>query len=48
MRLGVAAEADGQEVLEQIAQAGAARERDNAALVEALADPATLGWMRPV
>ncbi|APY14181.1 tRNA lysidine(34) synthetase TilS [Brucella sp. 10RB9214] len=43
VRLGVAAEADGQEVLEQIAQAGAARERDNAALVEALADPATLG-----
>lgn len=42
IRLGIAAEADRQAVLDQIAEAGAARERDNAALVAALADPASL------
>ncbi|PQA75521.1 tRNA lysidine(34) synthetase TilS [Brucella oryzae] len=42
IRLGIAAEADRQAVLKQIAEAGAARERDNAALIEALGDPASL------
>lgn len=39
VRLGAAAGADRQAVLEQIAQAAAVRERDNAALAAALADP---------
>lgn len=42
VRLGVAAKADRQAVLDQIAEAGAARERDNAVLIAALADPASL------
>ncbi|MBB5702883.1 tRNA(Ile)-lysidine synthase [Ochrobactrum daejeonense] len=42
VRLGAAAGADRQAVLEQIAQAAAVRERDNAALAAALADPASL------
>jgi len=42
IRLGIAAEADRQAVLGQIAEAGAARERDNAALIAALDDPASL------
>ncbi len=42
IRLGIAAEADRQVVLDQIAEAGAARERDNAALIAALGDPASL------
>ncbi|MEL4376926.1 tRNA lysidine(34) synthetase TilS [Brucella cytisi] len=42
IRLGIAAEADRQVVLDQIAGAGAARERDNAALIAALGDPASL------
>lgn len=42
VRLGAAAGADRQAVLEQIAQAAAVRERDNAALAGALADPASL------
>ncbi|WP_343312728.1 tRNA lysidine(34) synthetase TilS [Brucella sp. BE17] len=42
VRLGGAAKADGQIVLAQIALARAARKRDNAALVAALADPNSL------
>ncbi|MEJ5020293.1 tRNA lysidine(34) synthetase TilS [Ochrobactrum vermis] len=42
IRLGIAAETDRQVVLDQIAGAGAARERDNAALIAALDDPACL------
>ncbi|KAB2665667.1 tRNA lysidine(34) synthetase TilS [Brucella tritici] len=42
IRLGIAAEADRQTVLDQIAEAGAARERDNAALIAALGNPASL------
>lgn len=42
IRLGIAAEADRQTVLDQIAEAGAARERDNAALIAALGNPAIL------
>ena len=42
VRLGVAAQADRQAVLDQIAEAGAARERDNADLIAALADPSSL------
>ncbi|MFQ0813352.1 tRNA(Ile)-lysidine synthetase [Brucella anthropi] len=42
IRLGIAAETDRQAVLDRIAEAGAARERDNAVLVAALADPASL------
>lgn len=42
IRLGIAAETDKQMILDQIAGAGAARERDNAALIAALADPVSL------
>ncbi|KXO73332.1 tRNA lysidine(34) synthetase TilS [Brucella anthropi] len=42
IRLGIAAEADRQTVLDQIAEAGAARERDNVALIAALGNPASL------
>jgi len=42
IRHGIAAEADRQTVLDQIAEAGAARERDNAALIAALGNPASL------
>lgn len=42
VRLGAAAKADRQAVLDRIAEAGAARERDNAALIAALGDPASL------
>ncbi len=42
IRHGIAAEADRQTVLDQIAEAGAARERDNAALIAELGNPASL------
>lgn len=42
IRQGIAAVADRQAVLDQIAEAGAARERDNAALIAVLSDPASL------
>ena len=42
IRQGIAAVADRQAVLDQIAEAGAARARDNAALIAVLSDPASL------
>ncbi|WP_139973752.1 tRNA lysidine(34) synthetase TilS [Ochrobactrum sp. CGA5] len=42
VRQGIAAEADRQAVLDQIAEAGASRTRDNAALVAALGEPESL------
>ncbi|MBC2886914.1 tRNA lysidine(34) synthetase TilS [Ochrobactrum sp. CM-21-5] len=42
VRLGVAADADTRAVLEQVALASAARKRDNAALIAALAEPSNI------